>query len=164
MHFWTRVVDNKPELRPWGTERPAEHNAGTTSEYYAFLLFPALQKLSMLRQDSASSNNGSRIRKNLNTKRPNNYIWMPGAVSWLPRSLDLTRYDVFLWEDLKIECIFYTHGRHRNVLEGILAEVRDIRKETFRKETLQKIRESTKLRLNFIKEIEEHHTEIFLNQ
>ena len=126
--------------------------------YYAFPQFARLRSDHIFQQDGASPHFATQVRAYQVRRRPNNWIGRGGPVSWPPRSPDLTPCDFFLWGHIKSKVYDTPLTSAEELKTRIRAAVRSIRPET-----LRKVWENTKLRLNYVSNVGGGHIENRLN-
>jgi len=191
--FRINGVVNKQNVRIWGTERPEEinpivlnspgvmtwcaiskgriigpyffENENVTGETYRSMLiryaFPRFRELRedfVFQQDGAPPHYSNRVRAYLDRKVPDRWIGRGGPISWPPRSPDLTPCDFFLWGHIKSKIYSTPIDSIEDLKIRIRAEINSINQET-----LQKVWENMKLRLNYIKQQNGGHIENILN-
>jgi hypothetical protein len=69
--------------------------------FYPFLQKKKITNKIIFQQDGASIHFSKRVRSWLNEKFDNRWIGRGGAISWAPRSPDMTPLDFFLWGHIK---------------------------------------------------------------
>lgn len=183
---------NKQNVRIWGTERPNEgnevyqhspsvmawcaiaktkvigpyffENGNVTGEsyrnmliHYAFPRFASLPDDYIFHQDGAPPHYSNRVRAYLDNKRPDNWIGRGGPVAWPPRSPDLTPCDFFLWGHIKSRIYDTPMTSIEKLKDRIRRECRLIDQET-----LRKVWDNTKLRLNCLEQVKGKHIESLL--
>ena len=180
---------NSQNARIWAKERPAEHNevpvhspgvmfwcglsktkvigpyeienATVTGESYRNLLirkvFPRLASLRedyIFQQDGAAPHRASRVRAYLNRKTNENWIGRQGPVDWPARSPDLTPCDFFLWGHIKAKVYATPVGNVEELKRRVVSECHKIKPET-----LRKVWDNLKLRLNYLNKVNGGHIE-----
>ena len=180
---------NKQNVRIWGTERPTDGNQSFMNSpsvmvwcaigkekvigpyffenenvngenyrnmliNYAFPRFASLRRDYIFHQDGAPPHYSNRVRNYLNRKRPGNWIGRGGPVEWPPRSPDLTPCDFFLWGHIKGKVYNTPVTSLEDLKTRIRRECRQISPET-----LRKVWDNTKLRLNVLENVRGGHIE-----
>ena len=113
--------------------------------HYVFPLFASLHSNYIFQQYGASPHFATLVRAYIDRKRPNNWIGRSGPVSWPPRSPDLTPCDFFLWRHIKSKVYTTPVASVEKLKTRIRTAIRSVRQET-----LRKVWDNTKLRLNHI--------------
>ena len=180
---------NTQNARIWATERPTEGNqvpvrspgimfwcgvskeriigpyeikdGNVTGESYRNLLirkvFPRLASLRtdfVFQQDGASPHRATRVRAYLNRKCNNYWIGRQGPVDWPARSPDLTPCDFFLWGHVKAKVYATPVTSVEELSRRVTSACRSIRPET-----LAKVWDNIKLRLNYLSKVNGGHIE-----
>ena len=140
---------------------PYEVEDGTvTGESYRQLLIrKVFARIASLRSDFVfQPHRDIRVRAHLDGKCNNCWIGRQGPVEWFARFPDLTPSDFFLWVHFKAK-MYATPVFSTNELKiGIKSECRRIRPET-----LAKVWETLKLRLNYLRNVDGGHIENSIN-
>ena len=184
---------NTQNARIWGTERPTEGNqvpvnstgimfwcgiskdriigpfeiesGNVTGDTYRNLLirkvFPRLQTQRsdfVFQQDGAPPHRAKRVRAYLNRKCSNYWIGRQGPVDWPARSPDLTPCDFFLWGHIKAKVYATPVPNMEELRRRIKLECRRVRPET-----LAKVWDNLKLRLNYLTKVNGGHIESLIS-
>ena len=137
-----------------------------TGESYLQLLirkvFPCLASMHsdyVFQQDNASPHRAIKVRAYLDRKCYNYWIGRKGPVDWPARSPDLTPCDFFLWGHIKAKVYATPVSSTEELRHRIKSECRRIRPET-----LAKVWENLKLRLNYLRNVDGGNIEYLMNK
>ena len=146
--------------------RPFEiENGNVTGDTYRNMLIrkvlPRLQTQRLdfvFQQDGAQPHRATRMRAYLNRKCSNYRIGRQGPVHWLARSQDLTPCDFFLWGHIKAKVYDTSVPNIEEMQRRIKLECRRVRPET-----LAKVWDNLKLRLNYLTKVNGEHIESLIS-
>ncbi len=106
--------------------------------FYPFLQKKNMMKKNIFQQYGVSIHFSKQVRSWLNEKFDNRWIGIGGAISWAPRSPDMTPLDFFLWGHIKTN-IYKTNVRDLDDLKNrISQEILATKKDTFHNLEVQK--------------------------
>ena len=112
----------------------------------------------IFQQEGAPAHHSSLARNYSDYKRPNNWIERGGPVDWPPRSPDLTPSDFFLWGHIKSKVYDAPIYTIEELKTRIRQECRNVRSET-----LKKVGDNQKLRLNQLSQVNGAHIESLMS-